>query len=105
MGYINFSIYPLLHFWITRFKYLIILSYCMLIEKYVTIGERGQIVIPKEIRDKEGLEPKERMRIIDLDGEIHIRPEKKTPTARALEILKKAKFMEKDWQRILKERE
>ena len=74
----------------------------MIVEKYVKIGERGQIVIPKEIRDKENLQPEDRLKVIDLDGEIIIKVEKQERQAelRALELLKKAKLTEKDWQEI-----
>ena len=71
------------------------------------MGERGQIVIPKEMRDKEGLQPEDRVKLIDLNGEIIIQVEKedKTPEVRILELLKKARFAEKDWQAVLKERQ
>lgn len=74
----------------------------MIVEKYVKIGERGQIVIPKEIRDKENIQPEDRLKLIDLDGEIIIKVEKQERQAelRALELLKKAKLTEKDWQEI-----
>ena len=89
-----------------RFTLLLIFSDYMIIEKYVVLGERGQIVIPKEIRDKEGIEPEDRLRVIDLDGELIITVEKKDkkPEIRALELLKHAKFSEKDWKDILRER-
>ena len=79
----------------------------MFIEKYVRIGERGQIAIPKEIRDMEGIEPKQIVKIVDICGDIIIRPQKrkKAPEDRVLEILQKAKLDDKDWIKILKERE
>ena len=74
----------------------------MIVEKYVKIGERGQIVIPKEIRDKENIQPEDRLKLINFDGEIIIKVEKQERQAelRALELLKKAKLTEKDWQEI-----
>ena len=30
-------------------------------EKIVSVGERGQITIPKEVRDKEGIKPKDKI--------------------------------------------
>ena len=74
----------------------------MIVEKYVKIGERGQIVIPKEIRDKENLQPEDRLKLINSDGEIIIKVEKQERHAelRALELLKRAKLTEKDWQEI-----
>ena len=79
----------------------------MIIEKYVKVGERGQIAIPKEIREKEGIEPKNIVRILDVGGEIMIRVQKrkKSPEDRILEILQKAKLGDKDWVQIRKERE
>lgn len=78
----------------------------MIIEKYVKIGERGQIAIPKEIREKEGMEPKQIVKIINIGGEIIIRQQKrkKAPEDRILEILQKAKLADKDWDEINKER-
>lgn len=88
------------------FKYLILFSYYMIIEKYVKVGERGQIAIPKEIRQKEGLEPKQIVRIMNVGGEIIIKlqKKKKSPEDRILEILQKAKLGDKDWEEIKKER-
>ena len=79
----------------------------MIIEKYVKVGERGQIAIPKEMREKEGIEPKNIVRILDIGGEIIIRLQKrkKSPEDRILEILQKAKLGDKDWMEIRKERE
>lgn len=74
----------------------------MIVEKYVKIGERGQIVIPKEIREKEHLETEDRLKIISIKGEIILKAEKQERRAelRALELLKKAKLTERDWQEI-----
>ena len=59
-------------------------------------------MIPKEIRDKENLQPEDRLKLINLDGEIIIKVEKQERQAelRALDLLKKAKLTEKDWQEI-----
>lgn len=79
----------------------------MLIEKYVKVGERGQIAIPKEIRDREGIVPRQLVKIIDLGGEIIIRHHRreKEPEDRILEILQKAKLSSRDWEEIRTERE
>ncbi|MBI1935410.1 AbrB/MazE/SpoVT family DNA-binding domain-containing protein [Candidatus Woesearchaeota archaeon] len=79
----------------------------MIIEKYVKIGERGQIVIPKEIREKEHIKPEDRLRLINIEREIIIKIDKheKQPELRALEILNEAKLTEKDWQEILRMRQ
>lgn len=78
----------------------------MIIEKYVKIGERGQIAIPKEIREKERLYPKQLVKIIDVGGEIIIKPRRilKAPEDKIFEILQKAKLTDKDWKEIKKER-
>jgi AbrB family looped-hinge helix DNA binding protein len=79
----------------------------MIIEKYVKVGERGQIAIPKEIRDKEGIEPSHLVRLLNIDGEIIIRMQKrkKSHEDRILEILQKSKLIDKDWEEIKKERQ
>ncbi len=79
----------------------------MIIEKYVKVGERGQIAIPKEIRDKEGIEPRNIVKVLNIGGEIIIRTQKrkKSHEDRILEILQKSKLGDKDWEEIKKERE
>jgi len=79
----------------------------MIIEKYVKVGERGQIAIPKEIREREGIAPKQIVRIVNVGGEIIIKPQKRkiAPEDKILEILQKAKLGDKDWKEIRKERE
>ena len=79
----------------------------MIIEKYVKVGERGQIAIPKEMRDKEGIEPKNIVKVLDISGEIIIRTQKskKSHEDRILEILQKSKLGDKDWEEIKKDRE
>ena len=78
----------------------------MIIEKYVKVGERGQIAIPKEMREKEGIEPKQIVRLLDVGGEIVVRPQKiKKHEDKILEILKKVKLKDKDWEDIKKERQ
>lgn len=79
----------------------------MIIEKYVKVGERGQIAIPKEIREKEGIEAKQVVRIVNVGGEIIIKPQRRktSPEDRILEILQKSKLSDKDWKEIREERE
>jgi len=80
-----------------------------MIQKQVRVGERGQIVIPKEIRDKEGIEPQQILTIVDVAGNISIKPpakkQMKNPEQRILEILSEAKLTEEDWKEIEKERD
>ena len=78
----------------------------MIIEKYVRIGERGQIAIPKEMREKEGIEPKQVLKVINVSGQIIIKPQSKkiSPEDRILKILQMAKLKDKDWEEIKRER-
>ena len=79
----------------------------MIIEKYVKIGERGQIAIPKEIRDNEKIQAKQIVKIINVGGEITIKTQKRkqSPEDRILEILQKSRLNDKDWEIIKKERQ
>jgi len=76
-------------------------------EKYVKVGERGQVVIPKSLRDAEGIKPHQFVKIISEPGQIVIRKVSpaKEPEDVIFNILKKAKFTNKDWEMIHKERE
>ena len=77
----------------------------MIIEKYVKVGERGQIAIPKEIREKEGIEPKQTIKVINVGGEIIIRLQRKKESEdKILELLQKAKLNDGDWEEIKRER-
>lgn len=77
--------------------------------KYTKVGARGQIVIPKSIRDAEGIRPNQILRIKNIPGAIVIeKPAKvKSPEEAILDIVNKikVKFTEKDWEEIHKERE
>jgi len=79
----------------------------MIMEKYVKLGERGQVVIPKEIRDAMHLRKTQRIKMINIGSEIVMRPlkEEKEPEDTVLEILKKVKLTEKDWKEIQRERD
>ncbi len=79
----------------------------MIIQKYVKIGERGQIAIPKDIREKEGIAPKQIVRIVSINGEMTIKllRREKIPENRILEILERTKLSDKDWREIKKDRE
>ena len=76
-------------------------------QKYAKVGERGQIVIPKSMREEEDMRPNQLVRIIKEPGQIVIRKvtSAKSPEDTILEIFSKAKFTEKDWKRIHNERE
>ncbi len=75
-------------------------------EKYTKVGERGQIVIPKSIREKYGIKPKQMLRIVEMPGEIMIRkPVTEEPEKRFFELLTKTGLSSKYWKRIHKERE
>ena len=78
-------------------------------EKYVKVGERGQIVIPKSMRVSANIKPKQILRIKNIPGAIVIEKPStvKSPEEKILDILTKTKvkFTEKDWEQIHKERE
>lgn len=79
----------------------------MIISKYVKIGERGQIVIPKEIREKEKLVPNQMVKIVYLGGEIAIRTSTPggSPEDNILKILQRVKLTEEDWKELHRDRE
>ncbi len=78
-------------------------------EKYVKVGERGQVVIPKSMRDSEGIKPNQILRLKNIPGAIVIEKPSavKSPEEKILDIFTKikVKFTEKDWEQIHKERE
>ncbi|MBI5332136.1 MAG: AbrB/MazE/SpoVT family DNA-binding domain-containing protein [Candidatus Aenigmarchaeota archaeon] len=79
----------------------------MFIEKHVIVGERGQITIPKEIRDQENIRPNQLLKIVDISGEISIKKISKIcGEDLILSALSKAhgKITMKDWEDIQKER-
>jgi AbrB family looped-hinge helix DNA binding protein len=39
----------------------------------VTVGPKGQVVIPKEVRKRVGIEPGQRVRVDEADGEVRVR--------------------------------
>lgn len=41
--------------------------------KTVTVGPKGQVVIPKEVRRRVGIEPGQRVRVAEADGEVRVR--------------------------------
>jgi AbrB family looped-hinge helix DNA binding protein len=41
---------------------------------YGMIGERGQVVIPKALRERYHLEPHTRVEFVEIDGELVLRP-------------------------------
>jgi AbrB family looped-hinge helix DNA binding protein len=47
-------------------------SCCCAVESVITIDERGQMVLPKEIRDKAGIRPGDKLAVVSFekDGEI-----------------------------------
>ncbi len=79
----------------------------MIVEKYVKIGERGQLTIPLEIRKEESIEPKQIVKIVDISGDIKIVPLKKgkEPEEDILDILQSVDLGKDAWKEIQKERE
>jgi AbrB family looped-hinge helix DNA binding protein len=45
---------------------------CCRVESVVTVDERGQMVLPKELRDKAGIRPGDKMAVVSFfkDGEV-----------------------------------
>lgn len=39
----------------------------------VRVGPKGQVVIPKDIRDRVGIEPGHRVRVDETDGDVRVR--------------------------------
>lgn len=77
----------------------------MIIQEYVKVGERGQITIPKAIREKESIRPNMILRIIDMPGAIVIEKiSTESPEDMILEALQAAKLTDEDWEEIQKER-
>lgn len=79
----------------------------MIIQKSIRVGERGQIVIPKAIRDQEGIKPNQLLEIVDIAGEIKIKARqqmRKNPEDLFLEALQSAHLTREDWNIIRKER-
>ena len=79
----------------------------MIISKYVKIGERGQVVIPKEIRERERIVSNQTVKVMHTDGEIIIRMPTfaGSPEERILKALRRVKLDRKDWEEIVKDRE
>lgn len=78
----------------------------MIISKYVKIGERGQIVIPKEIREKEKLAPNQIVKVVNFGGQIVIRLPtfEGSPEDLILKSLRRTKLTNEDWEEIKRER-
>ena len=76
-------------------------------EKYVKVGERGQVVIPKSFRDSEGIKPNQFVKMVSEPNQIVIRKISpvKEPEDIIFNILTKAKFTDQDWERVHEERE
>jgi len=77
------------------------------VSKIVKVGERGQIVIPKAMRKREGIKPKSIVKIINYGtGNIIISKiyETKSPEEKFLEALQSLKIPKNAWQIIQGER-
>ena len=73
---------------------------------FVKINDRGQITIPKDIREQEGLRPDSLIRITDMTGTIFLsKIEEKSPEEAILESLQSMSLTMEDWKEIEKERD
>jgi len=74
------------------------------------VSKKGWVVIPKDIRQRHGIRPGDRVQIIDLAGRIAIIPATKDPVAAARGMLKgspsltKALLEERRWELEQEER-
>ncbi len=79
-----------------------------MIEKIITIGEKGQITIPKVARKKWHLKPGDTLKLLIMpSGTITIQLIRKTPEERVIDVAKKFPKINvrKMWKEIKKERE
>lgn len=53
-----------------------------------TVSAKGWVVIPKEIRDRHGLHPGRKVRIVDCEGVLYLLPVPEDPIASAYGMLK-----------------
>lgn len=77
------------------------------VSKIIKVGERGQIVIPKTVRNLEGIKPKSLLKITNYGtGTIVISKVKEVegPEERFLELIEKIKLPKNAWEEIQKER-
>jgi len=61
----------------------------------VTVSKKGWVVIPREIRERNGIKPGDKMIIVDYGGRIAIIPAMKDPIAESYGMLKGGPSMTK----------
>lgn len=69
----------------------------------VIVGERGQITIPKELRERYGIEPRKPVIIEERDGEIVIKPSAVIPISELKKLTRN--FDDKFIKKLVKENE
>lgn len=74
-------------------------------EDIIKVGERWQVVIPAQMRKKEGIEPNSYVRIVNLKGKIIISKIKLDPIEKLIDALADLHLTSKDWDEIQKERD
>ncbi|MBI2668754.1 AbrB/MazE/SpoVT family DNA-binding domain-containing protein [Candidatus Woesearchaeota archaeon] len=67
------------------------------------ISSKGQVTIPKEIREKYGLEKGRRIAFIPEHGEVVLVPTYKNPVARMLELRQLLRFSDSEIKAMIKE--
>ena len=75
------------------------------IEEIVKVGERGQIVIPVKIRQREKIRPNSYVRVIDVDGRIVIDKVALKPVEKVIKSLRSLGLTDRDWEDVQKERD
>ena len=78
-------------------------------ESVVVVGERGQVTIPKDIRDKEGIKPKDKVIVKIEDDKVVVekalsKKQKEALMAEGYKKMAKAdKEIEEEWKYVSKE--
>ncbi|MFA4819446.1 MAG: AbrB/MazE/SpoVT family DNA-binding domain-containing protein [Candidatus Aenigmatarchaeota archaeon] len=68
-----------------------------------TITSKGQLTIPKEIRDHFGWKDGEKIIFLEREGELAIKPKIKDPVKKLHELRKQIRFSEKEIDSMIKE--
>jgi len=72
-------------------------------QEEATITSKGQVTIPKDIRDHLGLKDGEKIVFIERTGEVIIRPKITNPVQKFRELRSQIKFSEKEIENMIKE--
>ena len=76
----------------------------MILEKKIKVGDKGQIIIPPEIRKKVGIKPNQTVKIKYVDGEIYIKRGTLSHEKEFFDLISNSRASIEDWEEIQKER-